>query len=285
MNRKNTLKRLITVGLAISTLSIAQLGLARVSYAQGLPATCTVIEISGKLDSLKGKTAVVKGFTVDLSTLKADDDRLPEVGQYAKVEGCLKGDGSIEAGEFEWIARTRATEKIEIAGVVEEITATSIKIGGVIIMIDTAEIETVLAVGKFAKVEATKSGDTWKASEVEAATDDDVKRPENDDDDSDEDDDSNDDNGSDDDKDESDDDKGSDDDSNDDISGDDDDDTDDKGGGKIGGGDDDSNDDNGGGGNDDNGGGGDDDSNDDNGGSDDDSNDDDGGSDDDGDDD
>ena len=194
-----------------------------------------MIEISGKVDSVAGGKAVVRGFTVDLATAQDDDAvRTLKVGQFVEVEGCLKADGTIEAGDIDDIPATRARTKIEIYGVIEEVTPTSIKVGGIVFVIDTGEVETELVVGRIVKIEATKDGDTWLVNEVEAGTDDDIKRPEEDDDEEDTNDDGSDDD-KDDDKSGSDDDKddhkgGSDDDKDDHKGGSDDDKDDDKGG-------------------------------------------------------
>jgi hypothetical protein len=182
MKRRMPIKRLLSVGIAVSAFTIAQIGMTVPAHAQQA-ATCTVIEIYGKVDSVAGGKAVVRGFTVDLATAQDDDAvRTLKVGQFVEVEGCLKADGTIEAGDIDDIPATRARTKIEIYGVIEEVTPTSIKVGGIVFVIDTGEVETELVVGRIVKIEATKDGDTWLVNEVEAGTDDDIKRPEGDDD-------------------------------------------------------------------------------------------------------
>ncbi len=230
MKRRMPIKRLLSVGIAVSAFTIAQIGMTVPAHAQQA-ATCTVIEIYGKVDSVAGGKAVIRGFTVDLATAQDDDAvRTLKVGQFVEVEGCLKADGTIEAGDVDNIPATRARTKIEIYGVIEEVTPTSIKVGGIVFVIDTGEVETELVVGRIVKIEATKDGDTWLVNEVEAGTDDDIKRPEEDDDEEDTKDDDKDDDksGSDDDKDDH---KGGSDDDKDDHKGGSDDDKDDHKGG------------------------------------------------------
>jgi len=225
MKRRMPIKRLLSVGIAVSAFTIAQIGMTVPAHAQQA-ATCTVIEIYGKVDSVASGKAFVRSFTVDLTRIRGTM-RTPEVGQFVKVDGCLNADGTVEAGEIGGIPESLARTKIEIYGVIEEVTPTSIKVGGIVFTIDMAEVQTLLAVGKIVKIEATKDGDTWLVDEVQAGTDEDIKRPDDDKEDT-----NDDKSGSDDDKDDhkggSDDDKddhkgGSDDDKNDDKSGSDDD--------------------------------------------------------------
>lgn len=173
--------RMLSLFSVIAALLV--LGMVTPVFAQVTPTApapnVNEIEITGIATALGSGTITVGGRVID--TTRAEFKDAITVGALVKVHYLVAANGALVAREVELANRVDDNNnnalrdgEIEIVGVVDAVTATSITLNGQVIDISTAELNDTIAVGAVVKIHLSVAADgTFVAREVELAVGDD----------------------------------------------------------------------------------------------------------------